>query len=101
MPDGHHAREVEVSVDRVERVDSRCHVQERLRPPASATDAAVLEVPRGEAVRGQVEAEPLHQRAVVLRSPVPAVHDDGNRDAARRPKARRARTTSLGLLPYE
>ena len=86
VPDRGNAREIERRLDVGERVDSGGHVQERLRPPASAADAAVLEVPRGEAVRGQVEAEPLHERAVVLRAPVPAVHDDGNR---MRPGARR------------
>ena len=79
MADGHDAREIERSIEAVERVDSGCDVVERLRPPSTCADAAVLEVPRGEAVGGQVEAETLHQRAVVLRPPVAAVHDDRNR----------------------
>ena len=79
VPHGDDAREIERRVELLERVDCRRDVEERLRPPASRPDAPVLEVPRGEAVGGEVDADPLHQRAVVLRAPVPAVHDDGNR----------------------
>ena len=79
MPDGYNAREIEGSIDAVERVDSRGHVEERLRPSAPATDAAVLEVPGRETVCGEVKAEAVHKRAVVLLAPVPAMHDDGNR----------------------
>ncbi len=86
VPDRHDAGEIERCRDVGQGVDTCGYVEERRRPAAAATDAAVLEVPGGEAVGGQIEAEPLHQRAVVLCAPVPAVHDDGNR---MRPGARR------------
>ena len=71
-------REVERRVQRGERVDAGCDVEERVRPPAAGADAAVLEVPGGDAVGGEVDADPLHQRPVVLGAPVSAVDDDAD-----------------------
>ena len=79
-------REVEWRVQLGECVDPGRDVEQRLRPPAARADAAVLEVPRGDAVRREVDADPLHQRPVVLGAPVPAVDDDAD---GKRPGARR------------
>ena len=79
MPDCGHPGEIERSVERLEEVDGRRDVEERLGPASAATDAAVLDVPGRQPVRAQVEAERIHQRAVVARAPVPAVDDDDDR----------------------
>ena len=63
-----------------ERVDRRRHVVERSRPPATLlADAPVLEVPRGEPVRGDVAGERRHHRAVPALAPEAAVHEHDTR----------------------
>ena len=76
MPDGRDALQVERCVELRECVDTRCNVEQRLGPAAAVPDPPVLEVPGGEPVCREIEAERGHERAVVLLSPVPAVDDD-------------------------
>ena len=78
MPDGGHAAEIERRVGLGERVDSGRDVEKRLGPAAARADPPVLEVPGGKPVRREIEAERGHERAVVPRAPVAAVHDDGD-----------------------
>ena len=79
MPDGDDTGELEGCLEVGERIDTRRDIEERVRPAAAATDAAVLEIPCRHTVRGQIEAEAIHERPVVLGAPVPAVCDDRNR----------------------
>jgi hypothetical protein len=65
-------------VDAGERVDGGGDVVERLRVAAAAAQAAVLEVPRRPAGRGEVVADPVHQRAVVAVAPEAAVDQHGD-----------------------
>jgi hypothetical protein len=76
VPDRNHASEVERRVDIRQEVDSCDDVEEGRRPPAARSHAPVFEVPRGQPVRGEVVADAGHQRAVVLRASVAAVHHD-------------------------
>jgi L-Ala-D/L-Glu epimerase / N-acetyl-D-glutamate racemase len=84
MTYGGDASEIDRSRDLCEQVDAGRDVEERLRPAAASTDAAVLEVPGREPVCAQVDAQIDHERAVVLRAPVPAVkyNGDGKRPGA-------------------
>jgi hypothetical protein len=71
--------EVERRIDCIQVIRRGRDVEERLGPPAARADAAVLEVPGRDAGRCEVEGEIGHQRAVVPRPPVAAVHDDHDR----------------------
>src|SRR6185312_9704554 len=73
-------REIERCVELGEEVDTGRDVQKGRRPSASRPDPSVLEIPRGEPVPGEVEAEIGRERAVVLRLPVAAVNDDDHRE---------------------
>jgi hypothetical protein len=70
---------VERRVQLGERVDPGRYVEERVRPPAARAYPAVLEVPGGDPVGGEVDADALQQRPVVLGAPVSAVDDDAGR----------------------
>ena len=66
VADGDDALEIERRVQLREQVDAGCDVEEGLGPTASAADAPVLEVPGGEPVGREIDAEIGHQRPVVL-----------------------------------
>jgi hypothetical protein len=82
VADRDHALEVERGRDLDEEVDAGRDVDERLRPAAARPDPPVLEIPGSEPVLREIETEPVHERAVVARPPVPAVHDDHDRERA-------------------
>ena len=74
--------EIERRLEVGEEVDARSDVQEGRRPSAPRPDPPVLEIPCGEPVPGEVEAQIGHERAVVLRLPVAAVNDDDDREGS-------------------
>ena len=79
MTDGGDALEVEPDVQLGEQVDSGGDILEGLRPAAATRDPSVFEVPGGEPVAGEIEAELGQERAVVAGAPVPAVDDHDRR----------------------
>lgn len=83
VADRDHPREVEACRKIGKRVDPGSDVVEGLGPTAARSNAPVLEIPGREAVLHKVGAEPVHQGAVVTRTPVAAVHDDDDRMSAR------------------
>ena len=82
VSDGHDTRQIERRLEVGKEVDSRSDVQEGRRPSAPRPDASVLDIPRGEPVRGKIEAEIGHERAVVLGFPVAAVNDDDHSEGS-------------------
>ena len=79
-----------------QRLDGGDDVVERRRPVAAAVEPAVLDVPDGEAARGEVGGHAVLEVAPVLRAPAAAVdqHDGRMRAARRRPGSQRSATCS-------
>ena len=55
--------------ERGELVDCRGHVRERVRPAPAGADAAVLDVPHGEAAPQQVAGQPAREDFAVALLP--------------------------------
>ena len=85
-----------------EVVDRGGDVVERLRVAAARepAEAAVLDVPRRPAARGEVGAQRAHQLAAVLRAPEAAVEHDGDGEAARRRPGRKSSPYCERARPY-
>ena len=77
--------QVERCVELGEVVDRRGHVVERRRPAAAGpeADAPVLDVPRRPSPLCEVGGQPVHEVAVVPRTPAASVDEDHDRMRAR------------------
>jgi len=102
MADRDDALEIERQVELCERVRSRRHVRECLRPASASTGAPVFEVPRRDTLGRKVRADVRHERAVVARSPVAAVQDDGDAVRSFSPREEElAELAAIGPVPVD